>query len=89
MLAFTAPQTRNPGIAYLVLTVLRRAGLRSPLGRLIRQAFARGRRSAWLVDQDWEALLPRPIESVRDELGVGAPPTYEPVRSAGAPAAPS
>ncbi|MBW2316728.1 MAG: hypothetical protein JRH10_21400 [Deltaproteobacteria bacterium] len=89
VLAFTVPQTRNPGIAYLVLTVLRRAGPRSPLGQLIRQAFGRGRRSAWLVDQDWESLLPKPIESVREQLGLGAPPAYEQVRSAGAPPLPS
>jgi len=85
VLAFTIPQTRNPGIAYLVLYALRRAGWRSEMGRLIRSAFMRGARSAWLVDQEWEALLERPLDAVRDELGIGPPPCYEQVRSAAAP----
>jgi ubiquinone biosynthesis protein COQ4 len=86
VLAFTLAQTRNPGIAYLVLRVLRRAGWSSETGRLIRQAFRRGLRATWLIDQDWEDLLSRPIDDVRGELGVGAPPVYEQLRSAGAPA---
>lgn len=86
VLAFTLPQTRNPGIGYLVARILWGAGLRSDMGRLVRQGFRRGRRSAWLVDQDWEALLERPLAEVRRELGVGEPPVYEQVRSAAAPA---
>lgn len=87
VLAFTLAQTRNPGIAYIVLTVLWRAGFRSDMGRLIREGFRRGRRASWLLDQDWEALLPQPIDELRARLGVGAPPIYEQVRSAGAPPA--
>jgi ubiquinone biosynthesis protein COQ4 len=86
VLAFTLAQTWNPGIAFIVLTVLRRAGWRSEMGHLLRTAFGRGRRATWLVDRDWEALLPRPIDDLREELGVGPPPVYEQVRSAGAPA---
>jgi len=87
-LSFTFAQTKNTGIGYLALRVLRGAGWSSEMGRLIRQAFWRGRRAQWLVDQDWEALLPLPLEQVREELGVGPAPDYEPVRSAGAPALP-
>lgn len=86
VLAFTLAQTWNPGIAFMLVTVLRRAGLRSELGRLIREAFRRGRRATWLVDLPWEDLLPRPIDDLRAGLGVGPPPVYSPVRSAGAPA---
>lgn len=85
VLAFTLPQTRSPGIAYLVARILWGAGWRSDMGRLVRQGFQRGRRSAWLVDQDWEALLERPLDEIRRELGVGEPPVYEQVRSTGAP----
>jgi ubiquinone biosynthesis protein COQ4 len=87
-LSFTFAQTKNTGIGYLALRVLRGAGWSSEMGRLIRQAFWRGRRAQWLVAQDWEALLPLPLEQVREELGVGPAPDYEPVRSAGAPALP-
>ncbi len=86
VLAFTLPQTHSPGIAYIVLRVLRRVGWSSPMGQLIRQGFRRGLRSAWLVDQNWEGLLERPIDEVRRELGVGDPPAYEQMRSAAAPA---
>lgn len=86
VLAFTLAQTWNVGIAFILVTVLRRAGLRSEVGRLIRDAFRRGRRATWLVDLPWEDLLSRPLDEVRIELGVGSPPIYSPVRSAGAPA---
>ena len=85
VLAFTLPQMRNPGIAYLVFSFLRSAGWRSEAGKLIREAFRRGRRAQWLVDQDWEGLFEQPIDQVREKLGVGAPPVYEQQRSAGAP----
>jgi len=85
VLAFTIPQTRNPGIAYLVLDALRDSGWRSDTGKLIRKAFWRGRRCEWLVDQDWEALFEEPIDEVRAKLGIGQPPVYEQIRSAGAP----
>lgn len=89
VLAFTVPQTRNFGVAYLVFDVLRRVGWRSEMGKLIRQGFRRGRRSRWLVDQEWESLLEQPIDGVRRELGIGPPPVYAPVRSAGAPPLPT
>ena len=85
VLAFTLAQTRNPGIGYIVLSVLMRAGFRSDMGKLIRQGFRRGLRANWLLDQDWEALLPQPIDELRERLRVGPPPIYEQVRSAGAP----
>ncbi|MFQ5697390.1 MAG: Coq4 family protein [Myxococcota bacterium] len=85
VLAFTLPQTHNLGIAYLVWSALRGAGWRSEMGRLIRQGFVRGLRAKWLLDQDWETLFERPIDEVREQLGVGAPPVYEQLRSAGAP----
>jgi ubiquinone biosynthesis protein COQ4 len=88
VLAFTLAQTRNLGIAFILLTVLRRVGLRSQPGRLIREGFRRGRHATWLVDLDWEALLPQPIDQLRRDLRVGPPPVYEQVRSAGAPVLP-
>jgi ubiquinone biosynthesis protein COQ4 len=85
VLSFTIPQTRNPGIAYLVLDSLRETGWNSDEGKLIREAYRRGRRCEWLVDRDWEALFELPIDEVRAKLGVGPPPVYEQMRSDGAP----
>ena len=53
--------------------------------RIIREAWRRGRKAAWLSAADWEALLPRPLQEVREELGLGEAPCYEPLRSEGAP----
>jgi ubiquinone biosynthesis protein Coq4 len=54
---------------------------------LIRRAYRDGRRAAWLPAAYWERLLPEPLEAVRAQLGVSAAEAYEPLWSAGAPAA--
>jgi ubiquinone biosynthesis protein COQ4 len=84
-LAFTYSQTKNTGIGYVALRVLRGAGWSSEMGKLIRQGFWRGRRAEWLIDQDWETLLLQPLAQLREELGVGPAPVYEQARSPGAP----
>jgi ubiquinone biosynthesis protein COQ4 len=86
VLAFTIAQAYNRGIAYLVLDSLRETGWTSDAGKLIREGYRRGKRAAPLVEQNWEALFEQPIDEVRQLLGVGAPPVYEQMRSAGAPA---
>ncbi|MBW2290299.1 MAG: hypothetical protein JRG80_09720 [Deltaproteobacteria bacterium] len=85
VLSFTVPQTRNPGVAFIIFTVLRRAGFRSEMGQLIRQGLRRGFRAAWLPGQDWEELFPQPLDEVRQRLRLGPPPEYAAVRSEGAP----
>jgi ubiquinone biosynthesis protein COQ4 len=87
VLAFTYAQTRNRGIGLIVAVAYWRGGSAAPWFRpLLREAWRRGRHAAWLPAADWEALLPRPLEEVRAELGLGEPPRYEALRSAGAPA---
>ncbi len=86
VLAFTIAQDYDRGLAYFVWRALRDAGWNSETGKLIREAYRRGKRAAPLGEQDWEALFERPIDAVREQLGVGAPPVYEQMRSAGAPA---
>ncbi|HJO22691.1 MAG: Coq4 family protein [Myxococcota bacterium] len=85
VLAFTIGQNFHSGIAYLVWNALRAEGWNSPGGRLIREGYRRGKRAEPLLEQDWEALFEQPIDSVREQLGVGVPPVYEQFRSAGAP----
>lgn len=80
VLAFTVAQTRNPGIALIVaLAYLRPRGPLHNARQVVRQAFGRGRRAAWLPAADWETLLARPLSEVRRELGLGEPPAYSPV----------
>lgn len=87
LLAFSYAQIRNRGIGFIVLVAyLRAAKAEVPWARpMIREGYRRGKNAAWLPGQDWEALLERPLEEVRRELRLGAPPQYEQVRSEGAP----
>lgn len=80
LLAFTFAQTRNPAIGVLVLVGLTKLPSREAR-RLIFDGFGRGVRAAWLPAQDWEALLPLPLDEVRRRLRIGAPPAYTPVRT--------
>lgn len=80
LLAFTLAQHWNSGVALIVA-----AGLLKGFGRidtsLIREGYRRGREAAWLPAQEWEAMLPLPLEQVRRRLKLGAPPVYTPVRT--------
>jgi ubiquinone biosynthesis protein COQ4 len=86
VLAVTYAQTRNRGIGAIVAMAWWKAGQEMPSARAaIRDAYRRGKRAQWLPAADWEALLARPLAEVREGLGFGTPPVYEPVRSSGAP----
>ncbi|MDX2166249.1 MAG: Coq4 family protein [Deltaproteobacteria bacterium] len=88
LLAFSYAQTRNRGVGFIVAVAWLKAGGGAEGGaarRLIVEGYRRGRRAAWLPAQDWEALLSQPLASVRAQLGLGTPPEYAALRSAGAP----
>jgi len=85
LLAFTFAQTWNPGVGFIAAVAYLRLGDAPGARGLLREAFRRGRRAAWLPGEDWEALLARPLEEVRARLGLGTPPRYTAVRSAGSP----
>ena len=80
LLAFTFAQTRNAAIGVLVLVALVKLSSHEA-GDLILSAFMRGLRAAWLPEQSWEKLLSLDVEDVRQQLRVGAPATYTPLRS--------
>jgi len=87
LLAFTFAQTRTPGIGVIVGHALWKArGDFAPARPIIWQGFRRGLRAEWLPAQEWEKLLPRPLDAVREDLGLGKPPRYRQLRSSGAPA---
>ena len=81
LLAFTFAQTRNPGIGVIVAMAYLKAGDLPGARPLIREAYRRGRKSAWLPAVDWEALFALPMDAVREKLNLGAAPAYSEVRS--------
>jgi ubiquinone biosynthesis protein COQ4 len=80
LLAFTAAQLRNTGViamALLGVYSLRLPRLRGQ--RLWLAAAVRALRAEWLPEQDWVALLAKPLDDVRKELGLYPPPVYTPL----------
>jgi ubiquinone biosynthesis protein COQ4 len=80
LLAFTLAQHWNTGIAFIVAAALLK-GFGRMETTLIREGYRRGRAAAWLPAQEWESLLPLPLEEVRARLKLGPPPAYTPMRS--------
>jgi ubiquinone biosynthesis protein COQ4 len=80
LLAFTLAQNWNTGVAMIIL-----GGIAKGLGRdnvrMIVEGYRRGRKAEWLPAQEWESLLPLPVDEVRKCLKVTALPDYVPVRT--------
>ena len=81
LLTFTFAQIRNPGIGVIVAMAYLRRGSIPGVRRMLRQAYKRGREASWLPGADWEALLSRPLDDVRLELGLQDIPIYDELRS--------
>ncbi len=81
LLAFYLAQNFNAGIALIVATALWK-GREAGLSTIVWDGFQRGRAAAWLPAQDWESLLPLPLDEVRRRLNLGAPTPYTEVRAA-------
>lgn len=83
LLALTVAQTRNPGLALIavagMLKIARQTGDRGIFSAVI-EGFRNGRRMAWLPAVDWEAELARPLDRVRDDLGIREPRAYQDFR---------
>lgn len=80
LLAFNVAQTKNPGIALIVLAALVR-GRDPELTKLVTRAFRDGQRAAWLPAVEWESLLPLPLDEARRRLRIERAPAYTPVRT--------
>ncbi len=85
LLTFGQAQGWNHGIGLIVAMAYLEGD--AATRRMMRAAWKRGRKASWLAAADWEALLERPLDEVRAELRMGELPVYEPIWSAGAPAA--
>lgn len=88
LLAFSYAQTRNPGIAFIVvMAALRRwREGHTDAVRLSWDAWRRGSRAKSLVAADWEGMLELPLSEVRRRLRVDEPAEYTPRFSAAAAA---
>ena len=79
LLAFTQAQMRNAGMAMIVgmgaLRVLREKKRFAGLAAML-EAWRHGRKARWLAEQDWEALLEQPLETVRRMLHISPPQRY-------------
>ena len=87
LLGFTFAQTRNPGIAFILSigiskTFHGKAGDGAEARRVIADGFRRGKKAAWLPEQEWETLLPLPLAEVRRRLRLESAPVYTQLRSA-------
>jgi ubiquinone biosynthesis protein COQ4 len=74
LLTFMYRQMGNLGMVMLVAMAWRQ--LPGAARAAIREAWRHGKKSAWLAEQDWEALLMRPLSEVRKSLGVETPVKY-------------
>lgn len=78
LLAFMNRHSRNPG----QLLIIAMSWLQVPKAArpAIREAYRNGAKAQWFVDQDFEALLTRPLEDVRHDLGIRPPLLYKSMR---------
>ena len=87
LLSFSWKQLRTRAFALIIPVAYVFNEWQNPGFRVLaREALRRGRDAVWLPVQNWEALLERPLDEVRETLRVGPPPVYTQVRSDGAPA---
>lgn len=79
LLAFMHAHSRNPGMALIVLMSLK--AMPRQARRAVLEAWRNGRKARWLQDQDFEALLPRPLAQVRQEIQIADPARYRAVQA--------
>jgi len=77
LLAFMYAHTRNRGALLILLMGLTQ--MPRPARRALHEAWRNGKKARWLPDQDYEALLPRPLEDIRRELAIAHPAAYRAV----------
>ena len=78
LLAFTYAQTRHPGVG--LISASRTCSSYPQVNKQIRQGVPpRHDARPGCPAVAWEELLDQPLEEVRAQLGVGAPPSYVPI----------
>lgn len=77
LLTFMYRQNGNLGMLMVVAMAWSR--LPRQARKAIGEAWRLGGKAGWLAGQDWETLLARPLEEVRQMLGIVAPAIYPPL----------
>ena len=81
LLAFTYSQTKNRGLG--IIAIVGMIKIAQELGPEVKkamwQAYRAGKKAAWLPGLDWESLLQRPLEEVRQRLNIQPPVKYQEV----------
>lgn len=79
LLAFSSAQTPNLGIRFIIYMSQRSSRKdKSPVPskECIREARENAARADWFAAQEWESLMPLPLEEVRDRLNIEPPDFY-------------
>ncbi|HVJ55161.1 MAG TPA: Coq4 family protein [Aliidongia sp.] len=85
LLAFGYAKTKNRGIGLIALAGMFKVARHLPglpVKRAVWEAYRHGRRAAWMLHQDWEALLAEPLEQVRRNLNILPPTRYQSIIAA-------
>jgi ubiquinone biosynthesis protein COQ4 len=80
VVAFTYAQTKNRGLGFLAAAAgleLQRSRRDLPYLKAVVQAYRNGRKAAWLMPLDYEALFAMPLEQARIEFRLARPSVYE------------
>jgi len=79
LVAFSYAQTRGLGWAFIAggaaLKSLRETG-GTLFAKAVREGYRNGKRAAWLLGEDYEALMHEPIEAARQRLRIVEPTLY-------------
>jgi ubiquinone biosynthesis protein COQ4 len=77
--AFSYAQTRGLGWAFIATFAALRArkAKAHPYVKAIWEGYRRGRAAAWLLGEDYEALMSEPLDAARRRLGLTPARTYD------------
>lgn len=75
LLAFMYAHTGNLGMALIVLMGFSKVESRAARKAVI-EAWRHGRKARWFADMDWEAMLPQPLDALRQRYNVIRPAAY-------------
>ena len=85
LVAFSYAQTRGLGWAFIAggaaLKSLRATG-GTLFARAVREGYRNGKRAAWLLGEDYEALMHEPIDAARARLRIADPVAYRQAQAA-------